>query len=156
MENVSESLEKMRQVISEEPDGIVAGDIPAGCQDELADLQSKWNSFAEFLKLADGATLGSVDLWSHDHLPEQQYPVIDFPAGAARWLVVGQLLYEPLALEANTGALWLFRRNGPNEGEPLGSFDEFLLRLLSEGYADVVADGAEDECWDLLAKAGLR
>ena len=69
MTNASESLEKMRQAIKADSDGVVAGDIRVGCTDDLAD---------------------------------------------------------------------------------------FLSRLLSDGYADVVADGAEDEWWDTLAKAALR
>lgn len=143
----------LRALLAED---ILAGEISEGRRDPPLPTLARWTPYADFLAIADGATFGAIDLWSSEKFPEKQYPVVDFPGGAERWLIVGQAVYEPLALEADTGELRVFPRDGVVEGEPLGPFDSFLLRVLSSEYSQLVPDGEEDEWWTALRKAGLR
>lgn len=147
-------IEMLRPLLAED---IAAGQIGEGRRDPPPPALARWTPYADFLAIADGATFGSIDLWSSEDLPENQYQVVDLPGGAERWLIVGQVVYEPLALEADTGELRVFPRYGVVEGQPLGLFESFVLRVLSGEYSELVRDGEEDdEWWAALLKAGLR
>lgn len=144
-----------RQVLTEEPMGLIAGEISRGIVVPEVKLLH-WPSFREFLEEANGGRFGSIDVWSVDEYPDKQYPAVDFPGSFKRWLIVGQILYEPLALEADTGELRWFRRDGDLQGEMLGEFDDFFSRVvLGDGYTGIIPDGDQDEWWSILEKAKL-
>jgi hypothetical protein len=155
MTSLDDALRRLRSILEADPDGILAGSIREPCRADLTSLRLHWRSYADFLERTDGATFGSVDFWSWNDLPNKQYPAIDFPGGPQRWLVVGQILYEPCALDAESGELRLFRRYGEPEGQSLGGLSSFVGRLLSRDYASVVIEGEHDEWWRALERAGL-
>ena len=144
-----------RKALADSEDGDLAGTIGAPTA-RVINVLPGWELYREFLQLADGATFGGVDLWSADELPDKQYVSVDFPGQGNRWLAIGQVLYEPVALEKATGRVRLFRVDGDPDGEDLGDFDSLLGRLLGPGYEQLVPDVDDDEWWTLLKAAGLR
>ena len=150
-------LAKAKRALAADPrHGRVAGEIgePAGIPGD--ETLRGWETYRDFLRVADGASLGVADLWSYQDLPKKQHIAVDLPGQAKTWLVVGQLLYEPLAMERDTGIVRLFRRDGDPLGEQIGDFDDLMGRLLGPGYALLVPDAEDDEWWSLLETAGLR
>lgn len=131
--------------LSSHPEGMVAGDVRQP-EPTAATGVALWD---EFLRAADGGRFGSIDLWSNKELAGNQYVAADMPGGAHAWLVVGQVLYEPLAVSRATNEVVLF----PRDGQPrtLGEIDHFIsYYLLAYGYADIIPDAAQDAWWQVL------
>ena len=150
--DVESRLDAMRRTLAASPLGVVAGEVRGPWSGETC-LADGWPEYRAFLEACDGGRFGSVDLWSASELAGKQFLGADLPGERADWIVVGQLLYEVLALDAR-GQVVVARRDGPHES--LGGLDDFLIRLLGEGYSTLVEGGEQDEWWDVLGDAGLR
>lgn len=154
---LKDKIAHAKAALAADPMGLLAGDIHASAQIQTISIDNRWQLFGDLLAEADGGRFGSIDIWSHTEYESKQYASIDFPGGQERWLIIGQLLYEPIALEAGTGRLCLFRRDGNKNGEDLGAFDAFFTDVVfGARYAEIVSDGDQDEWWSILSAAGLR
>lgn len=152
---LKDRISKVREALANSPIGVLAGHIPYGISRDAA-RENKWSSYFSFLEEVNGGRFGSVDIWSFDEYGSKQYLASEYTNGTKTWLVIGQLLYEPLVLEANTDQLYLFRENGSNSGEPLGTFDTFFSEVIfGKSYPRFIADGGLDEWWEILKVAGL-
>lgn len=141
-------LEAARERLRSDPEGPIAGDLPPGYHGSLEGFHP---AYADFLRVCDGGRFGEIDLWAGDELGGNQYLVSSIPGGASRWLVIGQVLYQPLALERSTSQLTLFDTEGL-EARALGDLDKFLEGLLSaQGYLAVTQAEEPDEWSRLLA-----
>jgi len=146
-----DKIARARAVLAANPMGAVAGEVRAPAAVVPFHVREQWDLFADLLAEVDGGRFGSVDIWSLAEYEAKQYPSVDFPGGRKRWLIIGQLLYEPMALESKTGQLYLFKGDGDEDGEILGDFDEFFAdTVFGSRYAQVIADGDKDEWWSVL------
>lgn len=155
--SLRDKIARARAALTADPMGVVAGEVRAPAVVVPSHVRDRWALFADLLAEADGGRFGSIDVWSLAEYEAKQYPSVDFPGGRERWLIIGQLLYEPMALDSKTGQLYLFARDGDEDGENLGEFDEFFTdAVFGSRYAQVIADGDKDEWWGVLGAAGLR
>jgi hypothetical protein len=153
---LKDKIARVKAVLTADPQGVVAGDVHTPASVIPISISNHWRPYSEFLLEADGGRFGSIDVWSHAEISVKQYPSVDYPGGQDRWLVIGQLLYDPLVLEADTGQLYLFKRDCEANGELLGEFDEFFTyAVFGERYVEVIADGNQDEWWAVLRSAGI-
>lgn len=153
---LSQRIKKFREILVNQPDGFVAGDIPKGKQINFEDTMEKWEPYFSFLREADGGRFGIIDIWSYEEYPEKQYCVVGLPGEIDRWLVIGQLTYDILALEANTRNIYLFDNDSENEptGKLLGEFDEFFTNVVfGDGYSSVISNPDQDAWWKVLKTA---
>jgi hypothetical protein len=155
---LAKKLAEVRQALSDDPDGFVAGDLRPGNTAALKRTNPSWRPYFEFLAVCDGGRFGAVDLWSLEELSAQQERAEDLPGGRAQWLCIGQLLYEPLALEAGSDVVRLFP---PGEeqggGTAYGALDAFLERHLlgTAGYAELVPDADQEDWYRFLSRRGM-
>jgi hypothetical protein len=105
-----------------------------------------------FLAEADGGRFGSIDLWSADELDQKQFYASEMPGGSGAWLVIGQILYEPLAVSRETNQVVLYARNC--EPKDLGEIDYLLAHtVFGDGYASVIPDAEQEEWWQLIGRS---
>ena len=146
-----EKISRARSSLSANPMGFVIGEVRNGVEASSRKARSL-TAFDEFLLEADGGRFGAIDIWSSAELVSKQYVADDLPGPPKRWLVIGQILYDPLAMDLETNELWLFRQDIDPEGERLGDFDDFFSDVIfGEGYARVIPDGDQDE-WYLIIR----
>lgn len=112
-------IEALREKLRSEPAAPLIGDIPGGIDDPKSG-SAFWD---EFLKISDGGRYGSVDLFASRNLAGNQFWLEQVSVENA--IVVGQVLYAPVVLEAETNHLLLL-----SAGE----------RLLALGHADDVIE----------------
>lgn len=137
---------RLRDALAGNSIGILAGKIPNGIEGFCEN--SKWSSYFDFLRCANGGRFGSFDVWTLEDHKSKQFLIPASETG--EWLVIGQLLYEPIALKADSDSLYLFR-NGPDLIELLGPFDSFFTHVVfGENYPKFVAEGEMDEWWKIL------
>jgi hypothetical protein len=148
-------IERMRAVLERDPDGITAGELRPAAESNSEYPDKSCEPYQSFLEVCDGGRFGSIDVWSSREIEGKQFVAVDFPGGPDAWLVVGQILYEPIACDGQ-GRLRLFVRGGPDEGEDLGQFDEFFMGVFGAEYRGIVANGDLDPWWQALGSAGLR
>ncbi len=154
---LKKKISDARSALEADAMGIVAGEIRSGNSAQKNIDFYIWKPYFEFLSETNGGRFGSIDIWSSDEYSNRQYQTVDFPGASDRWIVIGQILYEPLALEAKTGKLYLFRRDGDLNGEYLGLFDYFFTNVVFGcDYTKIIPDGDKDEWWSILGDAGLR
>jgi hypothetical protein len=99
-----------------------------------------------------------IDLWSYDELSGNQFRVAHLGDEASKWLCVGQLLYDPLAINKETAKIHQFRQDPPpdTEGRDLGTAMEFVDRdVFGPGYPRLVPDPGADRWCILLRHLGL-
>lgn len=150
---IEQRIAGMRAVIAADPDGILAGDIRQPWVGERCSADG-WPPYLEFLRVCDGASMGQVDFWSSSELPAKQFLLPEeLEQDQGKWLVIGQLLYEVIAMDT-AGEVVLATRDAPIV--TLGNLDRLLERLLGVEYPLLIAGGEEDEWWNSLEKAGLR
>jgi hypothetical protein len=152
-----EAIGLVRQALDDDPAGIVIGDLRPPNPD-IEVVESPLSGYFEFLRECDGARCGVIDLWSYGELSENQFRVAHLANEADRWICVGQLLYEPLAIDRQCGEIRRFRQDPPpdTEGRDFGLAAEFLRRcVFGPGYLDLVPDPATDGWCILLRRLGL-
>lgn len=143
-EEIRQLIIQMRQALSERDDAPRVGDIRKGNDNAICSI----DSWQEFLKECDGGRFGAIDLWSSDELDSYQDTVLQVEDPEA-YLVVGQILYEPVAIERSTATLyWL-----PMNADPvtLDTADRFIRHfVLGSGYSEIVPDVDKEPWWELL------
>jgi hypothetical protein len=145
-ESLKNRVAQLRLALKQDPAGIVTGEVRPPNSNAATGI-ALWD---QFLAVADGGTFGSIDIWSVDELNNKQFYASQMPGGSEDWLVVGQILYEPLAVSRETNQIVLHPRNG--EPRPLGKIDEFLSHIaFGDGYAEVVPDAEQEEWWQLIS-----
>lgn len=138
-------IEQLRKVLENDPASIVAGEIRPPCSNSRTGILL-WD---QFLTEANGGRFGSIDLWSTDELGKNQFYTSQMPGGSNVWLVVGQILYEPLAVCRVTNDTVVYPQNG--EAQNLGGIDHFLSHYaFGEGYSKIIPNGEQDEWWQIL------
>ena len=144
-ESLKSRIAQLRSALKIDPAGIVAGEV----RPPNANAGTGVAFWDQFLAEADGGTFGSIDIWSVEELGKKQFYATQMPGGSDVWLVVGQILYEPLAVSRKTNQVVLHPQNG--EPRSLGKIDEFLSHIaFGDGYAEVIPDAEEEEWWHLI------
>lgn len=144
-ERLKDRIHQLRARLARGSAGIVAGEIRPPNPSAGTGVEN-WD---QFLAEADGGRFGSIDIWSLDELDKNQFYAIDMPGGQRAWLVVGQILYEPVAVSRKTGEVVLHPQNG--KVRDLGDTDQFLTHVVfGDGYVDVIPDGYQDEWWSVI------
>jgi len=143
-------IERVRATLRADPNGIVIGDLPAGCSAIPAPLQ-QYQQLAEFLRLTDGARCGGFDFLALEDLDRVQYVTDSLPGGRQRWLAFGQALYVPLLLDRTTQLVHEADQDNPEEvGRCFGTFDDLLERIFGSGYREALR--IEDDGWYQLLR----
>lgn len=144
-ERLRETIKQLRSSLGEQNDGPRISDIRPG--NKQAD--SEVPAWREVLKECDGGRFGAIDLWSSKELPSYQQTMLPVE-DASNYLVIGQILYEPVAIERTTETLfWL-----PVNGQPLalGTADNFLSHFVfGEGYGELIPDVEKEPWWQFLS-----
>jgi len=126
----------IRGILRADPATVVAGDLRPGSHNPSSGVQT-WD---EFLAIMNGGSQGAFDIWSNEELPENQFYATTMPGGRNRWLVIGQLLYEPIALNRATAEIRYFPEAG--DSVVFGDIDRFVGDiLLGNKYCQVVPKG---------------
>lgn len=121
--------------------------------------------YAEFLRLADGATCGTageIRLWSAASVRQQRAIADGLPGGADAWCPIGDVLQNPVCMNRGTGEVWWFGNLDivwytdttlESFTRATGDVETFLdTFVLGAGYRRLVGAGPDDP-W-LLAIAG--
>jgi hypothetical protein len=144
-ESLKNRIAQLRLALKIDPAGIVAGEV----RPPNANAGTGVALWDQFLAEADGGSFGSIDIWSVDELAQKQFYASQMPGGTAAWLVVGQILYEPLAVSRETNHVVLHPQNC--DPRTLGEIDEFLSHIaFGYGYAEVIPDAEQEEWWQLI------
>lgn len=148
-DDIARRLATLRARLDVRPDGVLVGDIPAGAT-APASGDDTWD---QVLALADGGRLGSVDLFSSANLARNQFVLADVLGGQETWLVIGQVLYQPLLLSRASHELSI--RTADGELRALGPATAAINHyLLGSGYLELDPTFAEDDWWEFLRTAG--
>ncbi|MGY0006067.1 hypothetical protein [Micromonospora sp. I033] len=81
---------------------------PVSPEERLDDIAP---GYAQFLRLADGATCGStgdIRLWPAASVRQTAWMADGLAGGAARWCAVADVLQNPVFVERATGEVWWF------------------------------------------------
>lgn len=144
---------KIRKELNNDPHGIIIGELNSGVS-EIPLKDNNLNQYFEFLEESNGARCGAIDLWAFDDLSQKQYRVSDLIGGNNKWFEIGQVIYEPLVIDKNTGIVHLFCQ-GDIRTQNLGHFDYFMMEFIFGGkYKDIVPDGDTDDWYLFLHKLG--
>lgn len=140
-----QKLALIRRRLSADPSRIVAGRLHEGC----AEAESGVAEWDQVLAILNGGNCGVFDLWSTEELAGNQFYSATMPGAREEWLVIGQLTYEPIAVNRRTGRMVCFPADGPSL--ELGDIRHFVADFLfGERYKEVVADVEQDPWWQLL------
>lgn len=148
-EALKSRLERIRSILRNDPDTIVAGDLRDPATDSLAAV---WAPYAALLRIADGGRLGVVDLWSAAELLDNAWVAEHLPGGPEKWLAIGQLLYEPIGMNRE-GKVTVFPAHAPPRS--LGTLDSFLEAITGPGYARLFDGADQTPWWEVLRTAGF-
>lgn len=146
--DTSRRIEVIRRLLCFDPARIVAGDLRQGSQNPSSGIP-KWD---EFLAIVNGARVGAFDIWSNEELPDNQFYASTMTGGQNQWLVIGQFLYEPIALNRVTEAIVCFPKDGCSIA--LGDIDHFVADILfGRQYREFVPNVEQDSWWALIQDA---
>ncbi|MEL7498759.1 MAG: hypothetical protein AAFN77_14215 [Planctomycetota bacterium] len=150
MENdLREMISHLRTALNARDDGPRVGNIPAGNANSNVEI-SVW---CDVLKECDGGRFGSIDLWSSSELPSYQGQMLDVD-DPDNYLIVGQILYEPVAINKATGVLHWLPTGAPST--ELGNPDRFLRHFVfGSGYAEVIPDVDQEPWWQFLSSQSV-
>ena len=138
----------IRGILRADPATLVAGDLRPGSQNPSSGVK-KWD---EFLAIMNGGRQGAFDIWSNEELPDNQFYANTMPGGRNRWLVIGQLLYEPIGLNRATAEIRYFPAAG--DSVVFGDIDRFVGDILfGHKYCEVVPKGDRDSWWTVIQEA---
>jgi hypothetical protein len=152
-DEIKRRLSIIREAMNNSPQWIRAGQLNPPAP-ESSPASTLWSSFYDLCAQADGSRMGSVDFWSRAEAPSKQFTISEAIPNGAQWLAIGQLLYDPLALDEQ-GRLVLLQATPTMTAQHLGTLDDFLMSLLSARYRGIVPDGEMDDWWQLLGSVGL-
>ncbi len=147
-------ITKLKVTLEAEPDSIIYGELGEG-RPNLEMKDTALELYLEFLKKFDGARCRVIDLWSFETLTSHQYRIAGFMGEPDEWLEVGQILYEPLVINKNSGHIYYFTQNHQEvwtKGD-LGDFNHFLCHyVFGLKYKEIVPDVYRDDWYSLLEK----
>lgn len=149
-------IKKVKEKLAAEPESIIYGELNEGNTD-IEVTNDCFKQYFEFLKESDGARCGAVDLWAFDELFLHQFRVSDFSGGTEKWIEVGQVLYEPLVIEKDSGQVYCFYQGHPDKAaQTLGDFNYFLLNyVFGRKYEELVPDAHLEDWYQFLKRIGL-
>ncbi|MGM7637651.1 hypothetical protein [Bacillus sp. Hm123] len=149
-------VEKVKEDLISEPDSIIYGELNDGNKNINSD-DNHLKEHYDFLRICDGARCGAIDLWSYDELSLHQSRVSNFLGGTEKWVEVGQVLYEPLVIEKESGLIYCFHQGHPAKiGQTLGSFNYFMLNyVFGKKYEELIPDSHLEDWYQYLKRIGL-
>ncbi|OKP86582.1 hypothetical protein [Paenibacillus sp. P32E] len=144
-------IDNVKNKLIDEPDSIIIGELNHGNKFIKTD-EVHLKDYFDFLSEVDGARCGAIDLWSYDELSQHQIRVSDYLDG--KWLEIGQVLYEPIVINENSGQVYCFKLGYPfQEAQPLGDFNYFLINyVFGRKYEELVPDSHLDYWYQFLEK----
>lgn len=146
-ESLRTKMAQVKEKLDADPAGVIAGEFRPSTTSVATGIAC-WD---QFLAVTNGGRFGSIDIWSTDEIDQNQFYTSQMPGGSSAWLVVGQVLYEPLAVSRKTHEIVLHPQNGSPKN--LGEIDQFLMHnVFGEGYADIVPDVEQEEWWQVIHK----
>ncbi|WP_417395956.1 hypothetical protein [Gimesia chilikensis] len=144
-ENLRETIKQLRSSLVALDDGPRIGEIRPGNADARFEVES-WD---DVLVECDGGRFGAIDLWSAEEIPSCQQAIQPLD-NASDYLVVGQILYEPIVINRRSELLhWL-----PVNAQPvaLGTADLFLNHFVfGSGYSELIPDVEKEHWWQFLS-----
>jgi hypothetical protein len=143
-----EIVAKVRKALDAAPASIVAGELRNGLPEASCGV-AEWDLF---LSNINGGRFGAFDIWSLEELDMNQVFASVMPGGQHDWLVIGQMIYEPIGLNRASGEVVCF----PEGREPmgLGIVGMFATNyLLGKAYSTVIPNSEQDEWWNVLREA---
>ncbi|ANY67523.1 hypothetical protein BBD42_14350 [Paenibacillus sp. BIHB 4019] len=148
-------IRKLRGNLLDEPESIIYAEINEGNTKIITD-NDYLKEYYDFLREADGARCGMFDLWSFGELSKHQFRISDFSGAEEKWIEIGQVLYEPVVINKESGQVYLFNQEEPDtEGRDLGSVSNFLANyVFGPQYGELVPN-ADSEEWYLFLKKNL-
>ncbi|MFC4254647.1 hypothetical protein GRI97_04370 [Altererythrobacter xixiisoli] len=141
-ETLLNRIVELRARLAAEPAAPLFGDIPAGS----VNPQTGSPLWDDFLRVADGARFGSVDLFSSSEISGKQF----YLQGRTDALVIGQILYLPLILDKNTGCLALMRDDTIVDLGPCDPFIETFL--LGPRYVEIEESFVDDDWCTIVSR----
>ncbi len=146
-------IEHLRYVLGSTDDPAAAGDL-APPSDRPSFPQEVPKSYQAFLRVADGAVCGVIDLYESAEVLGRQAAAKPLPGGRKRWFCIGEVEEQALVMEVSENTVHLVDPETASiPGESLGELDYFLLTsVFGEGYAEFVFDPEEDLWYQLLQK----
>jgi len=158
-ENLSRKIAVVREGLLADPEGLIAGDLKAGTVASApSGASAALAGYYDFLVEVDGARCGSIDLWSSGELRDKQYVVQSLPGGRESWVSIGQVLYEPLVLNLESGKVSQVSGQPTEDAEirELETLETFLDEFVfGPRYAEIVPDADQEEWFQLLEKLAL-
>jgi len=110
--DLKDIIDTIRKDLKHEPNAPIIGKMSDGNFKIHNDDNLNLKEYYDFLRECDGARCGSIDFVAFDGLPEIKYRVTDFPGGNNIWICIGQILYEPIAINKTNGNVYLFFQSG--------------------------------------------
>lgn len=157
-DNLKNIIKIIKLKLREEPNSIFIGKLNDDIKDKVICDMLDIQIYYEFLIECNGAYCGSIDLWNSDMLLKSQYRVKDFPGGKDNWVCIGQILYEPIAINKIDGNVYRFYQGYESDIKPdcFGCFDDFLtMYVFGNKYADILPNAEDEEWYKFLMKNNL-
>ena len=149
-QRIANRVTTLRLALENDPMGMVSGKLCPG--DSSVSLPSQFRALEECLHCLNGGRIGVIDLWSAEDLPSNQFYLEHAGLASDRYLVFGQLLYEPLIVDAESGCVFMLQDEALEALEGANSIEEFLSLALSEDYARFVPDPESDRWIEFLKR----
>lgn len=144
-EELRQAIIRLRSTLQERNDAPRLADIHAG----NAHAECEIESWRKVLVECDGGRFGAIDLWSSEELPSHQSTMLDVE-NPSDYLVIGQILYEPVVIERSTGTLRWLPLGAPSVA--LGTPEHFLSHFVfGAGYGEVIPDVEKEHWWQFLS-----
>ncbi|MHA7963893.1 hypothetical protein ACX93W_07095 [Paenibacillus sp. CAU 1782] len=156
-----EAIQAARRVIEQdENDNFLLVIKPPASQEALPDLQSireTLRSYMEYIKVANGLSLGGIVLFPFQELKELQSLLNFLPKWEEDWFLIGKIMSEPVGIQLSDGGVyWFSEIPFDDQGVYLGSFASFLSQyVFGEKYKKLAPWYEEEEWHDVLIKIGL-
>jgi hypothetical protein len=145
---VKEIVAKVKKALDADPTSIVAGEMRNGLPEASCGV-AEWDLF---LSSVNGGRFGAFDIWSVEELDMNQVFASVMPGGQHEWLVIGQMIYDPIGLNRTSGEVVCFAEG--REPIALGSVETFATDyLLGKAYSTVIPNSQQDEWWKVLREA---
>lgn len=149
-DELRETIKQLRSSLQALDDGPRIGEIRLGCKDARCEV----SSWREVLAECDGGRFGAIDLWSAEELPSYQQTMLPVE-NSSNFLIVGQILYEPIAIERGTEILhWL---PVGSQAVALGTGAHFLsYYVFGAGYRELIPDVEQERWWQFLSPKRVK
>jgi hypothetical protein len=146
-------MAELRQAIAECPDPEAVGYL--GDPYQGAKLPERIpESYQAFLRVANGAVCGSVDLYEASEVLAKQRDAAALSRHGRRWFCIGSAQDNLLLMDVADGAVCVVNaEEDADPGEAFGELDYFLLNhVFGPEYAELVADVQDDPWYELLTR----